>query len=195
MRALGRGFWIALGVLAVGVILVAGLGGFAPAHRDPVPLASLGPGDVHTNDELSVRILSAEITDDPDLYLEEGEQAVLVELEVTTHWREPLEASGTLGRSLEFADLPEDGPDSVTRTDGGAAGFLQPELRAPLTLRWDVPAGSVEPGSDLHVTIRDGRLRQLEILGDDWTWVDHRPAAELDVPLADRTGLAEEEDE
>ena len=191
LATMGRGFWIAVGVIAAAAGAVAVLGGFAPAHREEAPLAQLEPGEAHVNKQLSATVLSAELTDDPDLFLGDDEQALIVRLELVNPWTQPLSPEDAISEVMAFDPVPEQRPDRATRADGGPLGWLQPGVVTPATLRWDVPAGSVDPGSTLHVTFSDGRLRQLEVLGDEWTWDDHSPVAELDVPVDDRTGMTE----
>lgn len=191
IRALGRGFWIAAGALAAIAAVVGALGGFAPAHRDPAPLVQLRAGETHDSAQVSVTILEAWVTDDPDLYLDEGVEAVVVELELTSRWTRPQPAYGVIDDVLAFSPVPEDGPDRENRADDGTPlGYLQPGVRTPVRLQWKVPAGSIAPGSRLHVTISDGAVRQFAVLGDDWAWGGHKPVAELDVPVEDRTGMA-----
>ncbi|WP_203136561.1 hypothetical protein [Microbacterium sp. JZ31] len=185
---LGRGFWMTVAVLALAAGAVWLLGGFAPAHRDPAPLAAVAPGDAHVSDQVTVRILSAELTDDPELFLEEGAEALRVQLEVTNNWTRPLGTTDVIDQVLEFPQVPEQKPDRTSRADGGAIGWLQPAVPTPILLQWEAPAGAIDPDAGLRVIVSDGRLRQFQLIDDSWTWVDHRPAAEVDVPIADRTG-------
>ena len=190
IAALGRGFWITIGALAAAVVAVAVLGGFAPAHRDPVSLTVLGPGETHVSEQVSTTALSAWLTDDPDLFLDEGEQALFLEIELTSNWTRPMGAAEVIEDVLDVSAV-SDAPDRVSRADDGSAVVaLQPGLATPILLRWDVTVGAVDAGSDLRITLSDGAVRQLQVLADDWVWDGHVPAAELRLPIEDRTGMA-----
>lgn len=192
LAEVGTGLWVAAGVLVAVIAGVWAAGGFAPAHRAAVELVALAPGDVHENDQFSVAFARAELTDDPDLYLDEGEVALRVELRLENRWEEPFTAPEILADAIAIAGLPEDAPIDIGRSDGTRGGaILQPGIPVDLTATWDLPEGTVSPGSSLDITVSDGTLRQFAVLDDVWAWGRYTPAAHATLLIEDRMGMAE----
>jgi hypothetical protein len=190
LAEVGTGLWVAAGVLIAAIVGVWATGGFAPAHRAAVELAELAPGDVHTNGQFSVAFAHAELTDDPDLYLDEGEVALRIELRLENRWDEPFTASAIVEDAIAISGLPEDAAIDIGRSDGTRGGvILQPGIPVDLTVAWDLPEGTFTPGSELDITVSDGTLRQFAVLDDVWAWGRYTPAAHAALMIEDRMGM------
>ncbi|GAA3662009.1 hypothetical protein [Microbacterium marinilacus] len=189
LAELGPAPWLVLAALAAAVGVVWLVGGLAPADRAAAPPVRLAAGDVHENDQLAVGFASASLTDDPELFLDDGEAALLVSLEIENRWDRPLNAHDVFTDAVTVAGLPEDADVRIERTDDGSVvSTLQPGVPVATTLRWDVPAEALAAGDELRITVLDGTLRQFTVLGDDWAWGGYVPAAEATLPIADDTG-------
>lgn len=181
-RELGRATWIAIGVLVAAVVLVAALGGFAPRQVVEDPIDHLAPGDRHDSAMLSTTVVGATIShaeDHPAFYLDDGEEAVLVDLVLENRWDRPLSVSDVIADVLAFDPAIDDDP-RFARTDSGLSiNDLQPGVPVAVSLIWETEEGSVSPGDELRVTISDGELQQFQVLDDDIYWDDFAPAAEV----------------
>jgi len=178
VRELGVAVWSVLGGVVLVIVVIALLGGFAPAQRAAAELEPLGPGDEYANDQLTVSLSEAAVADDPRVVLDEADVLVTVRMRIRSHDARPLSLTDVFGKTLTLEGADPDELPRMRRVDDGSSMFeLQHELAVDVDVSWELPRGTIAPGDAVRVIVSDPFLRQMRVLGDSSYWTGHTPHA------------------
>lgn len=167
----------------------AAFGGLATAADAPV--ADLGAGEEHRNDQFAITVERAVLIDEfqgAGVYVEDGERVLALLIRVENTWNQPLAAypDSSLTQSLEIEGLTDTTPDSVARYDDATLSpSLQPGVPAQLLLAWAVEADAFTDEQELRITLNDMTLHTGSFVVNGQWWTDPVPAATTTIELED----------
>lgn len=185
---------VAAGALAVGIAVVALLGGFQRAEPVAEELESLSLGGWSGTQPLSVAVTVAFLTDTVGYSeAEPGTEYLVVEVEFLNTWTA---GSARAWNTLELVTVAgESSPPSrtIVAADGVDSGELPPRVPTPMLLVWEVPSGAI--AGEAQLSVIDAELEtEGRLITTDY-WRDLGPVATVLVPVsAEPHGWSDEED-
>lgn len=158
--------WISLGVVCgVALALVAALGGFRRADP-PYPAAAIGEGIDLGRFTLTVEGARLVTTDEDGEPLEDGKRLITVGTRVVNTDT----ASGSFGSHLVQATFDRETELESDSGSSDAGDFVQPEVRTPFTLSFEVPAETEVADEVTLILLRESfDWNNLVTFGPTWS--------------------------
>ncbi|WP_182254726.1 hypothetical protein [Microbacterium esteraromaticum] len=177
--------WIITGAGAVLLGATAAFGGLEPAS-EPVP-KELEAGEHFVGSDLDIAVLGAEVGGEvrgAGVVPDEGEETLIVTLEVTNLFEEPRIALAPHTLSAVRIDGVEIVRSDAKRIDDGSVlSYLQPDVRTRVRLAWTIDEDAVSPGDEIRIILPDSTRYEGSFVTRGSYWADIQTGAYVTVPV------------
>lgn len=178
--------WIITGAGAVLLGATAAFGGLEPAPQ-PVP-EELAVGEHYVGSDLEIAVLGAEVGGEVQgagVVPDEGEETLIVTLEVTNLFSEPRIALAPHSLSGVHIDGVEIVRSDARRVeDDSVLAYLQPDVPTRVRLAWTIDADAIAPGDEVRLVLPDSTRSEGAFVTRGTYWSDVRTGAYVTVPVA-----------